>query len=123
VEFFPPLNEGGMVTNSDGKTDDGCRGARARWCDISGPLGDGSWGGVAVMDHPANPRHPTPFHNWSNLTITASLTYHEALTLKRGEQVAVAYRVFVHPGDAKRADLQESWKAFSRIEPTGLKES
>lgn len=123
VDSLSPAGEGGLVTNSDGKADDACRGARARWCDISGPLGDGNWGGVAIMDHPANPRHPTPFHNWSNLTIMASLTYHEPLTLKRGERVAVAYRVLVHARDAKKADLQEAWTAFSRTDPDGLEES
>lgn len=42
VEFFRRLNEGGLVTNSDGKADDGCRGARARWCDISDRSGTGT---------------------------------------------------------------------------------
>jgi hypothetical protein len=117
---FSPLGEGGLVINSDGKTDDACRGARAKWCDISGPLGDGTWAGVTLMDHPANPRHPTPFHNWSNLTIMASFTFHEAYLLEPGRPLTLAYRVLVHADDVKKASVPEAWKAFSQTEPAGL---
>jgi len=37
-----PTNEGGKITNSEGKENDACRGGRAKWCDFSGPLGDGT---------------------------------------------------------------------------------
>ena len=81
---FSPLDQGGRITNSEGQENDAVRGQRAKWCDFSGPLGDGSVGGIAILDHPANPRHPTPWHNWNNMTITASLTYLEPLVLKAG---------------------------------------
>jgi hypothetical protein len=116
---FRPLDEGGAITNSEGHRDDQCRGARARWCDFSGPLGDGAWGGVALLDHPANPRHPSPWHNWNNMTITASPTFHEPLRLKKGEGISLTYRVLVHAGDARTADVEEAWKAFSQVKTLG----
>lgn len=111
---FSPLDKGGQITNSEGKVDDACRGASARWCDFSGPLGDGTWGGITLMDHPENPRHPTPWHNWNNMTITASFTYDEPFTLRKGEELRLAYLVYVHPGTADSAPIEESWKRFSQ---------
>jgi hypothetical protein len=110
---FSPLDQGGRITNSEGQVDDAVRGQRARWCDFSGPLGDGSVGGIAILDHPANPRHPTPWHNWNNMTITAALTFHEPLVLKLRERVTLNYRVLVHGGDAKQADLAEAWNQWA----------
>jgi hypothetical protein len=110
---FSPLDEGGRITNSEGKQNDACRGERARWCDFSGPLGDGTWGGIALLDHPDNPRHPTPWHNWNDMTITASFTYHEPFALRAGQELKLAYRIVVHAGDAARADLAAEWKSFA----------
>ena len=118
---FSPLNEGGRITNSEGNQDVACRGARARWCDFSGPLGDGSWGGIAILDHPGNPRHPTAWHNWNNMTITASFTFHEPFLLAKGKELRLAYRVVVHSGDARSADIEEAWKSFSKTEPATVK--
>jgi hypothetical protein len=36
-------------------------GKQAPWCDYSGPV-DGKTLGVAIFDHPSNPRHPTWWH-------------------------------------------------------------
>jgi hypothetical protein len=78
------------------------------------PLGDGTWGGVALLDHSSNPRHPTPWHNWNNMTITASFTFHEPFTLKPGAELTLRYRVLVHAGDADKAGVEEAWKEFAR---------
>ena len=61
--------------------------------------------------------HPTPWHNWNNMTLTASFTFHEPFTLPKGEEVCLSYRVVVHAGDAKKADVEKLWKAFSRADP------
>jgi hypothetical protein len=111
---FSPLHEGGRITNSEGQVDDVCRGARARWCDFSGPLGDGTWGGIALMDHPDNPRHPTPWHNWNNMTITASFTYHEPFSLREGQELHLAYMIYVHAGNAEEAEIEKWWRMFSQ---------
>ncbi|MEW6071170.1 MAG: PmoA family protein [Planctomycetota bacterium] len=51
----------GTVRNSEGVTGADCWGKRARWVAYSGPI-DGRERGVAMFDHPANPRHPTWWH-------------------------------------------------------------
>lgn len=116
---FAPLNEGGRITNSSGLENQQCRGARAKWCDFSGPLGDGTVGGIAILDHPSNPRHPTPWHNWNNMTITASPTFHQPLSLRQDQRLALAYRVVIHAGDVKDADVESLWKQFAATQPVG----
>jgi hypothetical protein len=114
---FHPMDRFGVITNSEGQQNEACGGARARWCDFSGPLVDGSVAGVALMDHPANPRFPTRWHNWNNMTIMASFTYDEAFELKPGQALALNYRVAVHTGDARQAGIPEVWVQYSKMEP------
>ena len=110
---FSPLDRGGKIVNSEDQENENCRGARARWCDFSGPLGDGSVGGIGILDHPSNPRHPTPWHNWNNMTITASFTFHEPFRLKQEDLLSLTYRVAVHPGNAEQADVEGLWREFA----------
>jgi hypothetical protein len=114
---FEPLDQFGAIVNSEGHQNETCGGAKAKWCDFSGPLGDGTVGGVAIFDHPSNPRFPTAWHNWNNMTIIASLTYHEPLTLQPGGAISLTYRVMTHRGWARQADVAGAWEQFSRTEP------
>ena len=114
---FRPENRFGVISNSEGQRDEACGGARARWCDYSGPSLDNSVAGVAILDHPANPRHPTAWHNWNNMTIIASLTYYEPLVLKAGRSLAMNWRVIAHAGDAEEAEIATAWEEFSQTEP------
>lgn len=117
---FSPLNEGGRTTSSEPARMENFRGQRARWCDCSGPLGDGTWGGVALLDHPSNPRYPTFWHTWDNMIMMASFTYQEPFTLKKGQELILAYRVVVHTGDSKKADISTAWDTFSETKPIGM---
>lgn len=114
---FSPAGQFGVITNSEGQQNEACGGAKAKWCDFSGPLTDGTTAGIAILDHPANPRSPTAWHNWNNMTIIASLTYYEPLTLKPGEAVALTWRILAHEGGAREADIGGAWKQFSTTEP------
>lgn len=71
------------------------------------------------MDHPSNPRHPTPWHNWNDMTINASPTFHEPLSLRKGESVRFAYRILVHAGNAEEADAESAWRRYAETRPFG----
>lgn len=114
---FRPPDKFVRMANSNGLENEDRRGARARWCDFSGPLDGGSHGGVALLDHPSNPRHPTAWHNWNNMMIMASLTFHDPLLLRKGQELDLFYRVFVHSGDARAADIQTAWRRFAATDP------
>jgi hypothetical protein len=83
-------------------------GARGEWCDLSGSIdgGPGLKGGIAILDHPENRRHPTPWYSGSGsgTFINAALLFHEPMSLAKGEELRLRYRVLVHDGvwDADR---------------------
>ncbi|MHC4601769.1 MAG: DUF6807 family protein, partial [Planctomycetota bacterium] len=51
----------GHIVNSEGVRDKATWGKRAAWCDYYGPV-KGETVGVAIFDHPKNPKHPTWWH-------------------------------------------------------------
>lgn len=77
-------------------------GTRAPWCDLSGRIdgGHGLSGGLAMLDHPANPRYPTPWYagSGSGTFINAALLFHEPMSLAQGEELRLRYRMLVHDG-------------------------
>ncbi|RPJ03227.1 MAG: hypothetical protein EHM31_01490 [Candidatus Aminicenantes bacterium] len=87
--------------------------------DYSG-LVDGRPGGVAILDHPKNPRAPTPWYvirsapmSWFN---PAVLSY-EPLSLHPGDTFTLRYRVLVHPGRWGAGRLQSEAARFSEERP------
>ena len=57
-----PISDNPTLTNAAGQTGEkDTWGKPAAWCDISGQINAKPYG-VAVLDHPSNPRHPTRWH-------------------------------------------------------------
>jgi hypothetical protein len=86
-------------------TNDRYRGRHAA-LDYSG-LVDGRPAGIAIIDHPENPRSPTPWYVISSTAFswfTPALLCYGPLTLHAGDSLVLRYRVLVHPGrfDAER---------------------
>ena len=127
----------GRIVLSTGERDDGASavaaknarreagtwGKRAAWCDYHGPVGD-KLIGFAIMDHPANPRHPTwwhvrdyglfaanPFgqHDFENLKDAHA----GDLKIPAGQSLTFRYRVVVHEGDEKSARIAERYADYA----------
>src|SRR5205814_945919 len=94
---------GGAITNSAG-TQNPPDGVPANWIDISGRLGKAAQG-VALFNHPANFRHPTPCLQFARQTIGLSPTHREPYTLAAGQELRLRYRVLVHAGDVKEGGV------------------
>jgi hypothetical protein len=111
---------GGRLVNSSGQVGEkATAGQTAAWCDFSGKrvgLNSSLVEGLALMDHPGNPWSPckwftrdygffspTPF-NWLDKG---------PWTLAMGQSVTLNYRVVLHEGTPKDADLAgiyQKWK-------------
>jgi hypothetical protein len=114
----------GVMTCAGGKTKEAqCWGTRADWMDYSGSV-QGEKVGIAIMDHPDNPGHPTYWHARgyglfaANIFGRSSFTNKKEpsgeVTLKPGEKMRFRYRLVIHPGtldDAKIADLYKEYAA------------
>lgn len=108
------IGKGGVLTNSEGGVNPK-DGVPAAWLDYSGPLG-GKVAGVVLMNHPANPRHPTPWLNFQNQTIGAAPTHREPYAWAPGESLRFRYRVYFHAGDVQQGCVAEEYAAY-RTEP------
>jgi type 1 glutamine amidotransferase len=107
-----------QAMTSDGRietwTDDRYRG-RHTALDYSG-LVDGEVAGVAILDHPANPRSPSPWYVIRSAEMsffTPAVLCFEPLTLRAGEAIVLRYRVLVHPGRWDEARLKSEAERFA----------
>jgi len=72
--------------------------------------------GIAVFDHPANPRHPT---HWRCMLepgfgfVNAALVHAEPYVMPVGDSLALRYRVLVHPGWGEPSALEDEWERFA----------
>tara|TARA_B100001123_G_scaffold229024_1_gene257684 strand:+ start:847 stop:1821 length:975 start_codon:yes stop_codon:yes gene_type:complete len=114
----------GYMLNSEGITGANCWGKRAKWIDYSG-LVEGKILGIAMFDHPDNPRHPTGWHARSYGLCSANIfgkRHFEKLpdknagnySLKKGQSITFKYRLYWHAGkgDSKKIESQyRQWVA------------
>jgi hypothetical protein len=114
----------GHIVLSTGVRDNDTWGKRADWCDYYGPV-DGKTVGVAMFDHPSNPRHPTwwhvrdyglfaanPFgqHNFEKLPDPKA----GEMVVKKGDKVTFKYRFLWHDGDELQGKVAEHWQDYSK---------
>ncbi|WP_435018841.1 PmoA family protein [Tundrisphaera sp. TA3] len=108
---------GGRIRNSEGQ--EGEKGpnnafrTRARWLDYSGPIANGVAEGITLLDHPANPHHPTAFHVRGDGWMGASLTMDDAITITRESPLRLRYGLLVHAGVPAPEAVDRHWKAFA----------
>ncbi|MCX6550464.1 MAG: PmoA family protein [Acidobacteria bacterium] len=90
-------------------------GKPARWVDFYGPAKGGPVAGIAVFDHPANPRHPTAWYlNEGHPYFSPALIYQEPMTLKAGATLRLRYRVLVHDGQGDKTKLDAEFKDYAK---------
>lgn len=113
----------GHFVNAEGHRDEkDAWGKRAAWCDYYGPL-DGQVVGVAIFDHPQNPRHPTWWHVRAYGLFAANpFGIHDFekkpagtgnLNVKAGDSVTFRYRFYFHKGDDKQAKVAELYREYA----------
>jgi hypothetical protein len=118
------LAEGaGNLLNSEGDRDGETWGKRARWVDVWGKI-NGMPVGVALMDHPDNPRHPTWWHSRTYGLLTANAFGQHffedledrnagALVVPEGETATFRWRFVFHQGGPEDAEIESHFEAFA----------
>ncbi|WP_337176918.1 PmoA family protein [Paludisphaera sp.] len=112
---------GGRIRNSEGdegeQGPDGCFRKPARWVDYSGPIARDAAEGIALLDHPANFGHPTPFHVRGDGWMGASPTLGGPRTIRPGAPLLLRYGLYVHRGVPSREAIDAVWSEFARDTP------
>jgi hypothetical protein len=112
----------GHIVNSEGVRDGATWGKRAKWVDYYGPA-DGKQVGMAIFDHPSNPRHPTWWHVRDYGLFAANpFGIHDFekkpsgegdMKVPAGQSVTWKYRFYLHEGDEKAGKVAEAYEAFA----------
>ncbi len=125
VRLIKALSDTATITNSVGQTGEkACWGKPADWCDESGTI-DGKPYGIAILDAPSNPRHPSRWHvRQYGLLAANPFGLHEFdpkqfpkgagdLKIEPGQTVTFRYRVLIHAGDVGTAKIAEKYRQFA----------
>ncbi len=116
-------DKGGHMVNAQGaQTEKNVWGKRSEWVDCYGPV-EGQTAGVAVFDHPGNPRHPTYWHARAYGLLAANIfgvrdftgakTRDGSMKVEAGRSVRFRYRVVIHPGDPQSAKIAELYREYA----------
>ncbi|MCX8108231.1 MAG: PmoA family protein [Verrucomicrobiae bacterium] len=113
----------GHIINSEGIRDNQAWGKRARWVDYHGPV-QNQLVGLAIFDHPNNPRHPTWWHVRDYGLFAANpFGIHDFerkpaqtgnLVVPSGESITFKYRFYLHRGADKTAAVAEKYNEYVR---------
>ena len=114
----------GRITNAEGMAGEkAVWGKPSNWCDYSGDV-DGEKLGIAILDNPANPRHPVRWHargyglfaaNPFGLSaFTNDKSVNGVMTLEPGRSLRFRYRLIIHPGDAAAANIAAEWDKYAK---------
>jgi len=112
----------GLISDAEGRqTEEKVRGKRANWADFSGQF-QAEKLGIAIFDHPTNPRHPTYWHTRGYGMFAANIfgvsdfendkTRDGSLALKPGEELRFRYRVVIHPDTAAAAGIARMYAEY-----------
>ena len=113
----------GHMVNSTGATGEkGIWGKRADWVDYYGNVA-GEDVGLAIFDHPENFRHPTYWHArgyglfaanpFGVREFTRDRRQNGGYTIPAGGSLILRYRVLIHHGDYREAQVADAYKKYS----------
>jgi hypothetical protein len=119
-----PKRTGRMVNAQNKQGEKNVWGKRSAWLDYSGQI-DGATVGIAVLDHPTNPRPPVYWHTRAYGLLAANIFgVHDfendpsrdgSLTIRPGQPLRFRYRVIIHPGDAGAAQIGDAYRAWAAV--------
>ncbi len=126
IRLRPVLQEDkgtGHITNAEGLAGEkAVWGKPSKWCDYSGEI-SGEKVGIAILDNPANPRHPVRWHvrayglfaaNPFGQAVLEKGQPEAPVTLEPGKSLHYRYRIIIHPGDVKSADIAAQWAKYTK---------
>lgn len=122
-EALPTPKRTGLMVDSEGRRGEKqVWGHRASWVDYFGEI-EGEKLGIAILDHPENPRHPTYWHSRSYGLFAANIfgwhdflndkTADGSMKLDPGHSIRFRYRVIIHPGDYQSAKIGAEYGKYA----------
>jgi hypothetical protein len=115
---------GGKIINIHGDTDLKAWGKQSPWVDYHGPV-KGNVVGITIMNHPSSFRYPSYWHARTYGLFTANpFGLHHfkgdnsidgSHQMEKGDSFTLRYRVLVHKGTEKEADVAKHFEAYKNV--------
>ncbi len=124
IRLAEPFTErkGGRMVDADGRVGMAkVWGKRSNWVDYTAEI-DGERLGVAMFDHPSNPRHPTYWHARDYGLFALNPFGRSAFDpsqeeshwkLPQGQKLVFRWRVVIHPGDAESGHVADLYREYA----------
>jgi len=113
------VTSGGKLINAEGNTSEkGTFGTASSWCDYSGTRNDLTEG-IAILQNPANRWYPSKWFTRDYGFFSPTPMYWlegDKVNLAKGEKLTLEYRVVVHAGDSKTANIAGLFKRYEQAE-------
>ena len=114
AQSMTAFDGGGEIINSNGQRNEQyAHWKRAQWIDQSGPIAQDKWGGIALMDHPDNPDHPTQWHCRNDGWAGASFNLNKSWIILPGTPLKLKYRVHLHKYDALGGEVARRYEEYA----------
>ena len=109
------VSQADSISKESRKSLEPVHGRSARWVDLTLDMTAGKTGGVTIMDHPENLRHPSPWH----IAAMPHEFHHAPLftspfTLEAGKELTFNFRILIHSGQVDKVFAEKQWKDFSK---------
>jgi hypothetical protein len=118
LRVAPTMSEalgGGRATSDEGRSGASkISGAAARWVDYSGPSAPNVVEGICMLDHPANPSHPTSWSVTADGLMCAAFNATSSYGVAKDHPLDLRYRLLVHAGAANPSAFDKAWEEFAR---------
>ena len=108
-----PFDGGGEILNSRGdRNEQDAHEKQAEWIDQSGPIAQDRWAGLAMFDHPSNPRHPTFWHCRNDGWAGASFCFADAFAIEPDQPLILNYRLHLHRHDSAEGEVAGRYEEY-----------
>ena len=111
------VKSGGILINAEGRTSEkGTFGANSPWCDYCGTR-EGVTEGLAIFQNPRNRWFPSKWFTRDYGFFSPTPMYWlegGRLELPKGKTLTLRYRVVVHAGDVKRAQIARRFEQYKK---------
>ena len=112
------VTNGGTMINAEGETaEEGTFGKTSPWIDYHAER-FGKIEGLAILQHPSNKWYPAPWFTRDYGFFSPTPMYWpengENMIFKKGETLALRYRILVHAGNHESANIAEEFEKYSK---------
>ena len=113
------VKNGGVMINAEGEQGEKATfGKASAWMDFYGKRGN-TIEGIAIMQHPSNVAYPAPWFTRDYGFISPTPMYWppnnaENIKFRKGDKGTLRYRVLIHTGDHKTADIAGEFEKYRK---------